>query len=199
MSEYIIPHKHHINKTDRNKKKKHRSLTIWFTGLSGSGKSTIANLLEQHLFAQGIHTYILDGDTIRTGLNKNLDFSPEGRSENIRRIGEVCKLFADAGIVVLSAFISPLHKDRQRVRELMDEGEFVEVFVSCPLEVCEERDVKGLYAKARQGLIKNFTGIDAPFEEPENPECILHTDRQEPADCVAELARFILPKLKLNH
>ncbi len=163
---FVIPQIHKINKEDRNKLAGNRSLVIWFTGLSGSGKSTLANFLEQKFYEKGILTYILDGDNIRFGLNKDLDFSDAGRKENIRRIGEVAKLMTDAGIVVLTAFISPFREDRKTVRELLDKNDFIEIYVKCDLNVCEERDVKGLYSKARAGEIKDFTGIDSPYYDP---------------------------------
>tara|TARA_Y100000782_G_scaffold111225_1_gene138828 strand:- start:6309 stop:6902 length:594 start_codon:yes stop_codon:yes gene_type:complete len=176
---HIIPHEHNITKDDRNKLHKHSSFVVWFTGLSGSGKSTVANGLEQQLHERGISTYILDGDNIRTGLNNDLDFSEKGRVENIRRIGEVANLFVQAGVVVITAFISPFKADRQKVKDIVGEENFIEVFVDCPLEVCEQRDVKGLYKKARAGEIKNFTGIDSPFEAPERPNVTVHTDKEE--------------------
>ncbi|MFD3000867.1 adenylyl-sulfate kinase [Pontibacter toksunensis] len=199
MSEklHIIPHKHQINRKLRNKMKGHRSLVIWFTGFSGSGKSTLANALEEYLYEQGYHTFVLDGDNVRKGLNSDLDFSDEARKENIRRIGEVTKLMADAGLVVMSAFISPFKEDRERVREIAGEGNFIEVFVDCPVEVCEQRDTKGLYAKARKGEISNFTGISAPFEAPENPSIHIQSDK-EPLDVsVQKLISYIEPKLIL--
>jgi adenylylsulfate kinase len=166
----ITWHNTKISKTDREKLNGHKGVCIWFTGLSGSGKSTVANELEIELNKLGIHTYLLDGDNVRLGLNNNLDFSNKGRKENIRRIGEVAKLFVDAGIVVLTAFISPFREDRENVRKLLNEGEFVEVFVDADLETCESRDPKGLYKKARNGEIKDFTGISSPYEEPLQPE-----------------------------
>ncbi len=175
----IIPHKHKISKTDRRKNNGHGSLVVWFTGLSGSGKSTLASYVEELLFEDMIQTYILDGDNIRSGLNSDLSFSPEDREENIRRIGEVAKLFVDAGMVVLTAFVSPYEKDRQFVCNLVEEGEFMEVFVNCPLEVCEERDPKGLYQKARSGEISNFTGVSAPFESPQNPDITVNTAEED--------------------
>jgi adenylylsulfate kinase len=175
MERFIIPHEHEITKGDRRSLNNHGSLILWFTGLPSSGKSTIANELEKKLITLGIRTYILDGDNVRMGLCKDLGFSEEDRGENIRRIGEVSKLFIDAGCIVLSAFVSPYIKDRDAVRELVEEGEFVEVFVDAPLEVCEERDVKGLYKKAREGIIKGFTGIDDPYEAPLNPEITIDT------------------------
>lgn len=176
VSTNIIPQQYRISKADRIRANGHLPCVVWFTGLSGSGKSTLANTVEQKLFSKGIHTYVLDGDNIRHGLNKNVDFSPEGRKENIRRIGEAAKLFTDAGMVVLTAFISPFRDDRDAVRQLLGKNEFVEVFVSCPLEVCESRDVKGLYRKARAGEISDFTGISSPFEEPLHPEITVRTN-----------------------
>ncbi|MGI9611002.1 MAG: adenylyl-sulfate kinase, partial [Acidimicrobiia bacterium] len=162
------------------------SFTVWFTGLSGSGKSTLAFAVERALVEKGVAAYVLDGDNIRFGLNRDLGFSPEDRTENIRRIGEVCRLFQDAGVVVLTAFISPYIADRDQVRALHPEGSFVEVFVDTPLEVCEARDVKGLYKKARSGEIGEFSGISAPYEPPESPEITIDTGRPL-KECVAEI------------
>jgi adenylylsulfate kinase len=174
----IVWHQGAITRDDRTQLNGHRGCTVWLTGLSGSGKSTIAVQLEKHLLERGVRTYILDGDNIRHGLNKNLGFSPEDRTENIRRIGEVAKLFTEAGLVTLTAFISPYRADRDQVRSIMQEGDFVEVFVDCPVEVCEERDVKGLYKKARAGEIKEFTGISAPYEAPAKAELTILTAGQ---------------------
>jgi len=174
----IVWHQGAVTRDDRNQLNGHRGCTVWLTGLSGSGKSTIAVHLEKLLLERGVRTYILDGDNIRHGLNKNLGFSPEDRTENIRRIGEVAKLFTEAGLVTLTAFISPYRADRDQVRAIMQEGDFVEVFVDCPVEVCEERDVKGLYKKARAGEIKEFTGISAPYEAPLKPELTILTAGQ---------------------
>lgn len=190
-SENIIKHHHKVCKEDRNKSKKHASKIIWFTGLSGSGKSTIAGSLEEQLHHNSWHTYLLDGDNIRLGLNKDLGFSLEDRSENIRRIGELAKLFVDAGLIVLCAFVSPLEKDRDFVRSLVDDDEFVEVFVDCPIEICEQRDVKGLYAKARAGDIKNFTGISSPFEAPKNPEIHINTNRESLEESVQKIINYL--------
>lgn len=173
-----------INKTARAIQKHQIPRCIWFTGLSGSGKSTIASLLEKRLHAEGRHTYILDGDNVRHGLNRNLGFTEVDRVENIRRVAEVAKLMVDAGLIVLVSFISPFRNERRMARELFIEGEFMEVFVDTPLSTCEERDVKGLYAKARRGELKNFTGIDSPYEAPETPELRLQTDKLEPTACV---------------
>ena len=185
---------HHgkITKEERAELLNQKGVTIWLTGLSGSGKSTIAVELEHVLIENRHQAYILDGDNIRHGLNKNLGFSPEDRTENIRRIGEVAKLFTDAGIISITAFISPYRDDRDAVRKLLNEGEFIEVYVKCPLDVCEERDTKGLYKKARVGEVKDFTGISAPYEEPHNPELTIDTSRLS----VEESTRVVLNYLE---
>ena len=192
---FVIPQIHKINKEDRNKLTGNNSFVVWFTGLSGSGKSTLANFLEQKLHEKGILTYILDGDNIRSGLNKDLDFSDAGRKENIRRIGEVAKLMTDAGVVVLTAFISPFREDRQTVRDLLDKNDFIEIYVKCDLNVCEERDVKGLYSKAREGKIKDFTGIDSPYEEPENPEFVIDTSENTIEESVEKIYNYLESRL----
>ena len=171
----VVWHEQSITKTTRREQNGHNSFVVWFTGLSGSGKSTLANAVAARLFNDQVRNYVLDGDNIRHGLNKDLGFSEEDRTENIRRIGEVAKLFVDSGQVVLTAFISPFQADRKIVRDLLEEKEFIEVFVKCPIDTCEQRDPKGLYVKARQGLIKDFTGINSPYEEPVNPELIVDT------------------------
>jgi adenylylsulfate kinase len=171
-----------------------RGVTVWFTGLSASGKSTIATSVDQILTGRGKHCYVLDGDNIRFGLNRDLGFSPEDRNENIRRIGEVAKLFTQAGIINLTAFISPYIVDRDRNREIQEPRDFVEVYVECPLEVCEQRDPKGLYAKARAGLVKEFTGISAPYEAPVNPEVVLHTDRETEEESARRVVEFLESK-----
>ncbi len=182
-----------VRRDEREAQRGHRGAIVWFTGLSGSGKSTLAIEVEQRLFEAGVFSYVLDGDNIRHGLNGDLGFSPEDRTENIRRIGEVAKLFADAGAIVLTAFISPYRADRDGVRAIMERpDDFVEVFVDCPLDVCERRDPKGLYAKARSGEIPNFTGISAPYEPPEAAEIRLDTGAlsvDEAADRVLEFLR----------
>lgn len=173
-----------------------RPVLIWFTGLSGSGKSTLAVQLEAQLHARGFKTYLLDGDNIRFGLNKDLTFTDEGRIENIRRIGEVSKLFLDAGLVVLSAFISPFRSDREHVGNIVGKENFIEVFVDAPLEVCEQRDVKGLYKKARAGEVKNFTGIDSPYEPPQQPQLHIPTHQLSIEQSMEKLLALILPRIK---
>jgi adenylylsulfate kinase len=188
----VVWHQGAVTREDREQLNGHKGCTVWLTGLSGSGKSTIAVDLEKRLCERGVRSYILDGDNIRHGLNKNLGFSPEDRTENIRRIGEVAKLFTDAGAVTLTAFISPYRADRDQVRALMKAGDFIEVYVDCPVEVCEQRDVKGLYKKARAGEIKEFTGISAPYEAPHSPELTIKTSEQS----VEQSARQILVYLE---
>ncbi|MBK8552992.1 MAG: adenylyl-sulfate kinase [Ignavibacteria bacterium] len=194
----IIPHSHTISKIDRNNLTGNSSLVIWFTGLSGSGKSTLADNLEKKLFANGILSYILDGDNIRSGLNKDLDFSDSGRKENIRRIGEVAKLLCDAGVVVLTAFISPFRQDRKDVRDMLGNGEFIEIYVKCDLSECEKRDVKGLYSKARTGEIKDFTGISSPYEEPQNPEFTVDTKKLTIEESINEIYNYLEPKIRIK-
>ena len=190
----IVWHDHHVTKAERTSIKNQKSCILWFTGLSGSGKSTVANAVESKLLALNKHTYLLDGDNIRMGLNIGLTFSDEDRIENIRRIGEVSKLFVDAGTIVLTAFISPFQKERDAVRSLMQEDEFIEVFIDTPLEVCESRDPKGLYEKARAGEIPNFTGISSPYEAPSHPEIHVKTDKQS----INESAEQIIDHLKIK-
>lgn len=187
-------HEASISKVDRQVNNGHKSFILWFTGLSGSGKSTVANALAKMLFQQGIQTYVLDGDNIRQGLNQDLGFSDKERKENIRRIGEVAKLFVDSGQVVITAFISPFKEDRETVRKLVEEDEFVEVYIKCPLEICEKRDPKGLYQKARRGKIKQFTGIDAPYEPPEKPEILLDTEKYSVEECVSQIMEWLRSK-----
>jgi len=194
---HIIPHQHAISKEDRERQNGHKGHVLWFTGLSGSGKSTVASAVERKLHQQGIRTFILDGDNVRTGLNNDLDFSAASREENIRRIAHVSALLKDAGLVVLSAFVSPYQKDRDFVRESA-QGDFSEIFISTPLEVCEQRDVKGLYAKARAGQISNFTGISAPFEEPTNPELDVPTHELSIENATAMVVDYINPKIALD-
>lgn len=180
-----------LNKAVRAKHKQQIPICIWFTGLSGAGKSTIANALERRLFAQGRHTYLLDGDNVRHGLNRDLGFTEEDRVENIRRVAEVAKLMVDAGLIVLVSFISPFAADRSMARGLFEPSEFLEVFVDAPLATCEQRDVKGLYARARRGDVKNFTGIDSPYEVPLSPEVRLDTSLCSPEQCVEKLVNLL--------
>ncbi len=194
---HIIPHQHAISKEDRERQNGHKGHVLWFTGLSGSGKSTVASAVERKLHQQGIRTFILDGDNVRTGLNNDLDFSAASREENIRRIAHVSALLKDAGLVVLSAFVSPYQKDRNFVRECA-QSDFSEIFISTPLEVCEQRDVKGLYAKARAGQISNFTGISAPFEEPTNPELDVPAHELSIENATAMVVDYINPKIALD-
>ncbi|HEY8494549.1 MAG TPA: adenylyl-sulfate kinase [Myxococcota bacterium] len=190
----ITWHAHRVTRADREKLLGQKGVTVWLTGLSGSGKSTIAVHAEERLVRRGRLAYVLDGDNIRHGLNKNLGFSPADRTENIRRIGEVAKLFVDAGVIVFTSFISPYRADRELVRALHDEGRFVEVYVAASIETCEARDVKGLYKKARAGEIPEFTGISAPYEAPERPELVLDTNRQTVEESVGQLVSFLEEK-----
>ncbi len=187
---------HHgkITKEDRTKLLNQKGATIWLTGLSGSGKSTIAVELEHALIENEHQAYILDGDNIRHGLNKNLGFSPEDRTENIRRIGEVAKLFTEANIITIAAFVSPYRDDRDNVRNLLDHGEFIEIYVKCSLEVCEERDTKGLYKKARAGEVKDFTGISAPYEQPLNPELTIDSSKLSVEESTREILNYLEEK-----
>jgi adenylylsulfate kinase len=187
----ITWHEGHVERADRERLLGQRGVTVWLTGLSGSGKSTIAVAAEKALSERGVHTYVLDGDNIRHGLNKNLGFSPDDRTENIRRIGEVAMLFTDAGVIVFSSFISPYRADRDAVREMMGDGDFVEVLVDASVETCEGRDVKGLYKKARAGEIPEFTGISAPYEAPASPEIVLDTNAQAVPESVAALVAYL--------
>ena len=195
MKENIIKHNYQVSKEDRNNANNHNSFLIWFTGLSGSGKSTLANALEYKLHQEGIKTYALDGDNIRKGINNDLTFSPEDRTENIRRIAEVANLFVDSGIVVLGDFVSPYKKDRENIANVVGIDNFVEVFVNTSIEECEKRDVKGLYKKARKGEIQNFTGVNAPYESPENPEIEVITDGKSIEESVTKIYKYIKSKL----
>jgi adenylylsulfate kinase len=190
----ITGHRGQVTRADREKLLQQRGVTIWLTGLSGSGKSTLAVAAERELASRGRLAYVLDGDNIRHGLNKNLGFGPADRTENIRRIGEVAKLFNDAGLIVFTSFISPYRADRDSVRALMPAGDFVEVFVDASVETCEGRDVKGLYRKARAGEIPEFTGISAPYEAPLSPELVLDTNRQTVDESVGAILRFLEEK-----
>ncbi|PLS06122.1 adenylyl-sulfate kinase [Bacillus halotolerans] len=188
----IVWHPAVIQKSDRQSLNGHKSCALWFTGLSGSGKSVLANAVDEKLYHMGIQSYVLDGDNIRYGLNRDLGFRTEDRIENIRRIGEVAKLFVDSGQMILTAFISPFREDRDMVRELFPDGEFLEIYVKCPLQICEQRDPKGLYKKARNGDIKHFTGIDSPYEAPLSPDLIIESDQTS----IADGADLIIKKLQ---
>jgi len=194
MDKNVVWHQPTVTRHRRAKNNGHKSVILWLTGLSGAGKSTIAHALEESLYQRGANTYVLDGDNVRHGLCGDLGFSDADRNENIRRIGEVSKLFIDAGVIALSAFISPFRADRQRARDLVNEGDFIEIHVKCPLEVCETRDPKGLYKKARAGLIKGYTGISSPYEEPENPEIIVDTSVKNIDQCVEQILDYLTKK-----
>jgi len=191
LNENIVWHDHYVSKKERSSIKVQKPCILWFTGLSGSGKSTIANAVESKLLELNKHTYLLDGDNVRMGLNKGLTFSDEDRIENIRRIGEVSKLFVDAGTIVLTAFISPFQKERDAVRQLVEEGEFIEVFIDTPLEICESRDPKGLYEKARKGEIPNFTGISSPYEAPDKAEIHIVNDKISIEDVTEQIINYL--------
>ncbi|MFD2542899.1 adenylyl-sulfate kinase [Lacinutrix gracilariae] len=197
MKENIIPHSYQVSKSDRQEKNKHNSFLIWFTGLSGSGKSTIANVVEQELYKLGVKTYTLDGDNIRKGINSDLTFAPEDRTENIRRIAEIANLMVDAGLVTLAAFVSPYRKDRENIKSIVKDVNFIEVYINTSVEECERRDVKGLYKKARAGEIKNMTGISAPYEAPENPDIEIKTEEKTVEQAVKDILEYIKPKLEI--
>jgi len=192
-------HPRSVGRKDLEEMNEHLGATVWLTGLSASGKSTLANATARCLHDLGVHTYVLDGDNVRHGLNRDLGFAPEDRNENIRRIGELAKLFAEAGFVTFSAFISPYKRDREVARALHEDGDFVEVHVDCSIEVCEERDPKGIYKKARSGLIKEFTGISAPYERPARPEIYLNTDTMSIVDCVSTIIASLVDRKILGH
>ena len=190
----IIYHAASVTRERRNQLNNHKSVVIWFTGLSGSGKSTLAHSVEEILFSKGCRTYVLDGDNVRHGLTSNLGFSNEDRKENIRRIGEVTKLMMEAGLIILTAFISPFREDRIAVRNLISDGDFIEVYCKASLETCEARDLKGLYKRARLGEIKNYTGINSPYEIPDNPELIIDTDKEVLEESVSKIVSFLQTK-----
>ena len=194
MDENIVWHNYAVNKSQRSEQKGHKPVILWFTGFSGSGKSTVAGALESALHQQGVHTYLLDGDNVRHGLCNDLGFSDEDRVENIRRVGELSKLMIDAGLVVLTAFISPFQAERDMVRNLVGDGEFIEVFLDTPLDVCEQRDPKGLYKKARAGEIKHFTGIDSDYQVPVNPEIRIDTSANSLEQSVQQLVAYLKDK-----
>ena len=199
MQKNIVKHSYSVNRDSRKKLKQHQSILLWFTGLSGSGKSTIANCVEQELHKNSIHTYTLDGDNIRKGLNSDLSFSPEDRTENIRRIAETAHLMMDAGLVVLAAFVSPYRNDRDHIRKIIGDDSMVEIYINTSVEECERRDVKGLYKKARKGEIKNMTGISAPYESPLHPNIQINTEEVTIADATKQIINFINPKLTLQN
>lgn len=192
-TQHITPQSFHLTREMYSAQYKHHSKVIWFTGLSGSGKSTLANELSKMLFKQDIKVFVLDGDNTRLGINKDLGFSLEDRKENIRRVAELAKLFLDSGTVVITSFISPITSDREMARKIIGEPDFIEIFIDCPIDVCETRDIKGLYAKARSGQIKNFTGIDSPYERPDNPSLIIDTSTHSIEYCIEKILQTINP------
>ena len=194
----VIYHQASVTRGRRNQSNNHQSVVLWFTGLSGSGKSTLAHVLEEKLFNKGCKTFVLDGDNVRHGLNSNLDFSDNDRKENIRRIGEVAKLMLESGLIVMTAFISPFREDRAAVRNLISNSDFIEIYCKASLKTCEERDVKGLYKLARAGEIKNYTGIDSPYEAPENPELIIDTDKETLDESVSKIYNFLEREAIIN-
>jgi adenylylsulfate kinase len=194
MANHITWHQSTVSKRDRQLINGHKSCVLWFTGLSGSGKSTLANAVDHELYKQGISSYVLDGDNIRHGLNKDLSFGNNDRKENIRRIGEVAKLFVDSGLIVSSAFISPFREDRVLVRSMFEQQEFIEIFLNCPIQVCESRDPKGLYKKARQGEITDFTGITSPYEIPDHPEIIIETNYTSIEQSIVQILSYLKEK-----
>jgi adenylylsulfate kinase len=188
----IVWHRGTVTRQRREERNGHKGVILWFTGLSGSGKSTLAHAVEEELYQMGCHTFVFDGDNVRHGLCADLGFSGQDRSENIRRIGEMVRLFLEAGVITLTAFISPFRVDRERVRRLVPEGDFFEIFCRCPLEVCEQRDTKGLYKRARAGEIKEYTGISSPYEPPEKPELVLDTCKSSLEDCVNKVLECLI-------
>ncbi len=196
MSTNITQQNYSVTRSSRNKLNQHPSMVLWFTGLSGSGKSTIAEAVEQALFQMQFRTYTLDGDNLRGGINRGLGFTESERNENLRRTAEIAKLFVDAGMITVAAFVSPLEKDRKMVKEIIGENDFVEIFVDTSLEECERRDVKGLYQKARKGLIPNFTGIDSPYENPKEPDIWIKTDNESITIAVEKVVTFVTQKIE---
>lgn len=197
MSTNTVKQNYQVTRNDRNQNNAHRSCLIWFTGLSGSGKSTLANLVEVELHRKGMKTYVLDGDNIRQGINADLDFTAEGRSENLRRIAEIAKLLVDAGSITLAAFVSPLERDRRKIADIVGKQDFIEIFVNASIEECEARDVKGLYKKAREGKIPNFTGISAPYEPPTKPTVEVFSGKESIEESVEKIIKEIEGKLIL--
>jgi adenylylsulfate kinase len=198
MNEHITYYRSVVTREKREKLNGHNSVVLWFTGLPCSGKSTIAHAVEEKLHQMGCRTFVLDGDNVRHGLCSDLGFSPEDRAENIRRIGELVKLFLDAGIITLTAFVSPFRADRNRVRSLLKEGDFIEIYCKCPVEVCEQRDVKGYYKKARAGKIQDYTGVSSPYEEPESLDLVLETGKCTINNCIEKVLNFLAQKAILN-
>ena len=194
MADNVYWHAGDVERSDREERNKHQSFVMWFTGLSGAGKSTLAHAVESELFHCGHQVMVLDGDNVRHGLCSDLGFSEDDRHENLRRIGEVTKLFVEAGVIVLAAFVSPYRSDRERVRSMLPHGDFLEVFCKCGLDTCEARDPKGLYARARKGEVKNFTGISAPYEEPLRPDIVVETDKQSLEEEVAAVMNLLREK-----
>ena len=188
-----------VSRLDREKQHQHKSLVVWFTGLSGAGKSTLAHAVEKELYRRGCSTFVFDGDNVRHGLCSDLGFTEQDRAENIRRVGEMAKLFVEAGVIALTAFISPYQADRDRVRQLMPDGDFIEIYCNCSLEECERRDVKGLYKKARQGEIPNFTGISAPYEAPQHPELEVNTGSRSLTECVNQVINYLLDRKYISN
>jgi len=191
-------HRGSVTRSDREKLNSHRSAVLWFTGLSGSGKSTLAHAVEEKLYKIGCRTFVFDGDNVRHGLNRDLGFSAADREENVRRIGEMVKLFVEAGVIALTAFISPFRSGRRKVREFLADNDFIEIYCCCPLEECERRDTKGLYRRARKGEIDNYTGISSPYEEPEHPDLILDTHKHSQEDCVQQVLDLLIEKQIIN-
>lgn len=191
MENNLVWHHATVTRERREQQNNHKAVNLWFTGFSGSGKSTLAHAVEERLFQKGCKTFVFDGDNVRHGLCGDLGFSQEDRSENIRRISEMVKLFLDAGVIAMTAFISPLREDRNKVRQLLGDENFIEVYCRCSIETCEKRDVKGLYKKARKGVIKDFTGISSPYEVPERPDVIIDTDEKSLGESVEEIIRFL--------
>ena len=195
----VVWHHATVTRQRRNTQNKHKSVVLWFTGLSGSGKSTLAHAVEEELHQIGCRTIVLDGDNMRHGLCKDLDFSDESRKENIRRIGEVAKLFIESGVITLTAFISPFKEERNKARELLSDGDLIEIYVKCPISVCEARDVKGMYKKAKANKIKNFTGISSPYEAPESPDLVINTDKETLSRSVDQVMGILIDKGIVNH
>ncbi|MBI5309391.1 MAG: adenylyl-sulfate kinase [Planctomycetes bacterium] len=194
----VIWHHATVTRARREAQNGHKSFILWFTGLSGAGKSTLAHAVEEELYRMGCNTFVFDGDNVRHGLNRDLGFSQEDRKENIRRIGEMCKLFIEAGVIALTAFISPYKKNRNTVRQMVNDQDFIEIYCDCSLDICEKRDVKGSYAKARKGEISDFTGISAPYEAPENPEIIVSTGRDTLDQCTNKVIKYLIDKNLLS-